>query len=157
MGNLEDGVGELQVLSLLVKDALFVSTDSVQFIEVGDDFSRSLVPSSVVPEMEIRVLKEGVEMDRDSRPLKSLLPCQLAVSDRVIKKALEIQHYVGIECQGSNEQFLALLMAIEGGHAQLKNSDSKKQRELKRLSCSINYEGSSSKERSKGRWSIFSP
>ncbi|KAF5470834.1 hypothetical protein F2P56_011322 [Juglans regia] len=61
-----------------------------------------------------------------------------------------------MECMGYEEQFLALLTTIEAGHSQSKKSRSKNQRELKRLTWSMNYEGSSSHERSKGKGLYFS-
>lgn len=63
----------------------------------------------------------------------------------------EIQKCVGIECEGFEEPFMALLTAIKAGHAQIKKLGSKKQMELKRLTWSINYKGSSSRGKSKGR------
>lgn len=56
-----------------------------------------------------------------------------------------------MECEGFEEQFMDLLTTIEAGHAQFKKSYFKKQRELKRLTWSINYEGSANRERSKGK------
>lgn len=53
--------------------------------------------------------------------------------------------------RGLEIDIMALLTAIETNHAQFKKSDSKKQRELKRLTWSLNYEGSASCERSKGK------
>ena len=58
---------------------------------------------------------------------------------------------VGIECDGYEEQFIALLTAMEAGHRQNKKGESKKSRELKRLMWSMNSEGGSSRNRAKGK------
>lgn len=49
-------------------------------------------------------------------PLNFFFPNQ--ASDWVIHKVKEIQHNVGIECDGNEEQFMALLTTIEAGHQQ---------------------------------------
>lgn len=54
-------------------------------------------------------------------------------------------------CDGYEDQFLALLMAIESSHADSKNLLSQKQRELKRSMRFINYDGNTSRDRVKGR------
>lgn len=56
-----------------------------------------------------------------------------------------------IECEGFEEQFLALLTTIEDGYVQQKKSGSKKQRKLMRLTWSLDFEGSLSRERTQGK------
>ena len=49
---------------------------------------------------------------------------------------------------------MALLVAMEAGRSTIMKSAVKKERELKRLQCSINYdnkEGASGRDRTKGR------
>lgn len=70
-------------------------------------------------------------------PLNCLLPDQSYVSDWVFNKVKEIQHYVAVECEGYEEQFMALHAAIKCDHTQVTNSASKKQWELKRLMWSL--------------------
>lgn len=68
-------------------------------------------------------------------------------SNWVLQKEEEIHDCVGISCEGLKEQFKTLLTIIEAGQHILARSFSEKERELKRLSCSINYdvrEGSAS-------------
>lgn len=65
--------------------------------------------------------KEGVDMDGEPIPRKSLPLCQ-PTTNWVIHKVQEIQRYVGIECEGFEEQFIALLTAIKVGNTQLKKS-----------------------------------
>jgi len=60
-------------------------------------------------------------------------------SDWMMRKVDEIKDCVGISCVGFEEQFRALLIAIEVGQPSLARSALKKERELMRLSCSINY------------------
>lgn len=50
----------------------------------------------------------------DPIPLNSFHP---SISDWVIKKALEIKHYVRISCMGFEGELVALLTAIEAGYA----------------------------------------
>lgn len=49
-----------------------------------------------------------------------------------------------------------LLISIGSSHAQLKKSDSKKWRKLKRLAWSLNYEGSASRESYKEKGIVHS-
>lgn len=84
-------------------------------------------------------------------PLSCLFPDQSNASDWVFKTVKDIQEIVGLKCEGYEEQFMALLTAIEAGHQQQKKIGSKKQRELRRLTWSLNSEGSSSRERTKGK------
>ncbi|KAG6703730.1 hypothetical protein I3842_07G100400 [Carya illinoinensis] len=59
--------------------------------------------------------------------------------DWVLRKVKEIRNCVGISCDGFEEQFRALRIAIKVGQFALARSTSKKERELKRLECIINY------------------
>lgn len=63
----------------------------------------------------------------------------------------EIQNFVGIDCDGYKEQFLALFTAIEAGHHKKNKGELKKHWELKRLDWSMNMEGSSNCGRVKGK------
>lgn len=58
----------------------------------------------------------------------------------MIRKIDEIKECVEISCKEYEKQFKALLIAIEAGQPSLARFASKKERELKRLSCSINYD-----------------
>lgn len=72
----------------------------------------------------------------------------------VFKKVEEIQEVIEISFGGYEEQFKALLVALEASHSK---SASKRDRELKKLTCSINYdvkEGSGGRDRSRGRGNI---
>jgi hypothetical protein len=71
----------------------------------------------------------------------------------------DIRHFIGLSCDGFEGQFMALFTAIKASHNQegwVSNSKTafRSNRELKRLSCSINYDstgGNSSRSRVKGR------
>lgn len=52
----------------------------------------------------------------------------------------ELQECVGISCKGFEEQFKALLVAIDAGRSMVSKSAAKKEREFKRLICHINYD-----------------
>lgn len=69
----------------------------------------------------------------------------------VFNKVKEIQQLVGVECEGYKEQFMALLAAIDFDHSLVMKSAFEKQRELKRLTWSLNCEGSASRHRSEGK------
>lgn len=51
----------------------------------------------------------------------------------------EIKNLVGISCEGYEEQFRALTTTIEASHPAQARSASKKDKELKKLGCMINY------------------
>jgi hypothetical protein len=84
-------------------------------------------------------------------------------SDWVLQCAKEIRCVVGVSCEGFEEQFMAILTAIEAGRPQkvrgsFSNCGSKGNRELKRLECSINYDSkfeNSSRAFGKERGSSF--
>lgn len=68
----------------------------------------------------------------------------------------EIQRSVGVSCEGFEDQFTARLTIIEAAHSLDKKSASKKHGELKKLSWSLNYEGSASSARSKVKGTVSS-
>ena len=80
-------------------------------------------------------------------------------SSWVLQKVKDIRHFIGLSCNGFEGQFMALFTAIKTSHNQegwVSNSKTafRCNRELKRLSCSINYDstgGNSSRSRVKGR------
>ncbi|KAG6684306.1 hypothetical protein I3842_12G056500 [Carya illinoinensis] len=89
-------------------------------------------------------------------PLNCMYPDPSSASDWVFQTVNDIKDMVGLKCEGYEEQFMALLTAIEVGHQQQRKTGSKKQRELNRLTWSMNSEGSSSRERSKGKGLAYS-
>ncbi|KAG6711271.1 hypothetical protein I3842_05G044200 [Carya illinoinensis] len=125
-------------------DDLFLSDEENQIGEVGfvvgDENSEE--------QMEFRI--------QNPIPLNCLFPDQSNASDWVFNTVKDIQEIVGLKCEGYEEQFMALLTAIEAGHQQHKKLDSKKQRELKRLTWSMNSESSNSRDRSKGKGVVYS-
>lgn len=60
-------------------------------------------------------------------------------SDWVLRKVEELSSFLRISYAGYEEQFRALITTIEAGHPAMARSAAKKERELKRLECSINY------------------
>lgn len=87
------------------------------------------------------MVPQWLSKDDDPTPLTFFkLPRQSL--EWVLHKAKEIQQFVGSSCDEFEEKFMALLMAIEVAHSYDKKSDSNKHRKLKRLSWSLNYEGS---------------
>lgn len=82
-----------------------------------------------------------------------------SASSWVLQKVEDVYHCVGLSCDGFEGDLIALLTAIEASHNRgewVSNSKSaiRGKRELKRLSCSINYDltgGSSSRSTVKGR------
>ncbi|XP_040989014.1 uncharacterized protein LOC121236643 [Juglans microcarpa x Juglans regia] len=88
------------------------------------------------------VLEEGSEGLKGSISSVEEVPClewPCNSSDWVLRKVEEIRDVVGISCHGFEEHFRALLIAIEAGQPALAKSAAKKERELKRLECSITY------------------
>ncbi|KAF5480112.1 hypothetical protein F2P56_000881 [Juglans regia] len=80
---------------------------------------------------------EGEEaVGEDPTPL-SMFPPSIS-SEWVLKKVEELQSCMGILCVGYEEQFKALIIAIEAGQH---GAGSKRDSELKRLTWSINYDG----------------
>lgn len=72
-------------------------------------------------------------------------------SNRFLKKVDEIQECIEIYCEGFENQFNALLIVIEAGQPPLARSYTKKDRKLKRLVCSVNYDSQEGSGRSKFR------
>ncbi|KAG6700305.1 hypothetical protein I3842_08G105600 [Carya illinoinensis] len=148
-----------------------------QNMELVEDSSVSFHQSNLAENTDISVVPESQEInkmnsvvewegcnslddeiengDRTPFPLNCELPGDFDTSTWVFNKVKDIQHVVGLKCVGYEEQFLALLTAIEAGHMIDKKMGSKKQRELKRLNWSLN-EGSSSRDRSKGKGTVVS-
>lgn len=60
-------------------------------------------------------------------------------SNWVLNEVKEIQEHVGISCEGLEEQFRALHIAMKMGHSLASKSASKRDTELRRFTCSINY------------------
>jgi hypothetical protein len=77
----------------------------------------------------------------------------------VLQKVKEICHQVGLSCEGFVKELMTLLSIIEASHFQKESTSRSKMvvkvnKELKRLSCSINYNSkaeNSSRGRVKGR------
>jgi hypothetical protein len=73
----------------------------------------------------------------------------------VLQTVKEICHFVGLLCEGFEEELLALFTTIEASHSHKESASSSKlgkrsSRELSRLSCSINYDSCSSASRGIG-------
>lgn len=113
-----------------------------------------------LPKMEEqdRLVSDEEEMGSSS-PLQ-MIPLQMVTKetlDWVFKKVKEIQSCVGLFYDGYEEQLMALLVAIEAGRSTAEKSTVRRERELRRLHCSINYdnkEGTSGRDRVKGREAI---
>lgn len=78
-------------------------------------------------------------------PLEYEKSTRINSSNWVLEKVKEIRHLVGISCEGFEGEFMALFTAIEAGHYKNETTSSskmrnRKSRELKRLSCFINYD-----------------
>lgn len=56
------------------------------------------------------------------------------------RKVKELKDCVGISCERYEEQFIALLIAIEASQHSLAKSATRKEKELKKLLYSINYD-----------------
>lgn len=133
--------------------------DSVE--GVTSDEESALALSHHLGMTEISVVEtqdlSGVSKEVDPTPLNFLFPSQSGVSDWIFDKVKEILKIVGAECEGYEEQFMAFLTTIKAWHQQHRKNASKKQRELNRLTWSLNTEGSSSRGRLKGKGLTFSP
>ncbi|KAG7970238.1 hypothetical protein I3843_07G072300 [Carya illinoinensis] len=81
--------------------------------------------------------------------LPPALPWSDPQTDWVLKKVEDIWHCAGISCVGFEDQLTALFTAIAAEQSHHLRSASKRERELKRFSCSVNYdrESSASSER----------
>lgn len=75
-----------------------------------------------------------------------------------MRKVEELKDCVGITCDGFGKQFKALIITIEVGQPSLTKSIARKERELKKLSYSINYNNKSAFcGKGKNRAVIYSP
>lgn len=63
--------------------------------------------------------------------LPPALDWNLSASNWVLRKVEELKDCVGITCEGNEDQFRALLIAIEAGQPSLAKSAVRKERELK--------------------------
>ncbi|KAG2685690.1 hypothetical protein I3760_10G137600 [Carya illinoinensis] len=131
--------------------------------EVGEEGEADLGSSLLVPftDMGIEGDVVGNEGD-DPSPLCSLppaLPWSDPQTDWVLKKVEDIRHCARISCVGFEDQLTALFTAIVAEQSHHLRSASKRERELKRLSCSVNYdrEGSASRERITDRVTLGDP
>lgn len=91
----------------------------------------------------------------DPMPLNFMFPDKSNISDWVLHMVKDIQQVVGLKCEGYEEQFWALLTTIKVRHQQQRKVGSKKQCELNRLTWSMNLEGSSIRDRSKGKGLVY--
>lgn len=102
--------------------------------------------------LEEEILEEQLEfITQNPTPLNCLFLDQSSALDWVFNIVKDIQDLVGLKCEGYEEQFMALLTAIEAGHQQKKKAGLKRERELRRLTWSMNSEGSSCRDGSKGK------
>ena len=108
-------------------------------------------------ELEVVVSPSGVE---DSSPGVEVSP-----SDWVLGKSKRIGKVLGASYHGNEERINRLLMEIDGRRPQIScevggvkklKEGRKGTRELKRLTCSINYESESAKSRGKSRERVLS-
>ncbi|KAG6706344.1 hypothetical protein I3842_07G219300 [Carya illinoinensis] len=96
-------------------------------------------------------------------PLCSLPPTEPSADpqvDWIFQKIKDMSHFLGMSCEGYEDQLQALLIAIKSGQPLLARLAMKKDRELKRLACSINYdarEGSVCRGRHKDRVNLGDP
>ncbi|KAG6649770.1 hypothetical protein CIPAW_07G233500 [Carya illinoinensis] len=138
-----------------------VEEESGSDIEVEEEaFSGTdlLVPFS---DMENEGKDKG-NQGEDFSPICTLppaLPWSDPQTDWVLKKVEDIRHCAGISCIGFEDQLTALFTAIAAEQSHTLRSASKKERELKRLSCTLNYgrEGSTSRERLTDRVNLGDP
>ncbi|KAF5469324.1 hypothetical protein F2P56_013408 [Juglans regia] len=145
----------------MVPAKLSVKPLEVSESEVGDeeseDFMHSVEDDLALSEACDQLGLEDFSVGEDFQNFQSNNPIPLnycfpnQASDWVLHKVKEIQHFVGISCEGYEEQFIALLTAMEVGNQQKKKGDLKQNRELKRLMWSMNLEGSPSRSRVKGK------
>lgn len=106
----------------------------------------SRVPCSQLVVSGLVELEGGVfEFDEDFTPsLLCSMPLALewntSASDWVMRKVEELKECVNIYCGGYEEQFKALLIAIEAGQPSLAKSVVRKERELKKFFCFIKFD-----------------
>lgn len=75
--------------------------------------------------MELPLVLQWFSRDGDPTPLNSKFPGQCW--DWILHKVKETQQFVGLNCDGFEEQFMTLFTAVEVAHAQ-GNKLSKKNR-----------------------------
>ncbi|XP_040988756.1 uncharacterized protein LOC121236396 [Juglans microcarpa x Juglans regia] len=143
-----EDLGGLEMVSYAPAMEVGDTVDEVRSVEEGTLWKQSLI------------FEDSEEEEMGSLSPLQTLPPQIAprASDWVLKKVGELQGWVGLTCDRYEERFMALLIAMEAGRPTAMKSAVRKERELKRLECSINYdnkEGTSGRDRSKGRDSIF--
>ncbi|KAG6712711.1 hypothetical protein I3842_05G115900 [Carya illinoinensis] len=108
-------------------------------------------------------LTEMNETEDIPSPLCSLsptVPWDVSQPDWVIQKVNDMCQFMGMSCEGFEDQMQALFIAIRAGQPSHAKSVGKKERELRRLTCSINYgtrEGSASRGRTKDRVNLGDP
>ncbi|XP_042952731.1 uncharacterized protein LOC122289632 isoform X1 [Carya illinoinensis] len=96
-------------------------------------------------------------------PLCSLPPTEPSADphvDWIFQKVKDMSYCLGMSCEGYEDQLQALLITIKSGQPLLARSSMKKDRELKKLACSINYdawEGSACRGRHKDRVNLGNP
>lgn len=129
----------------LGQNSLQGTQEDFSILEIG---TQDLVGSE---ESTLTLVTQGVNRDEEPVQLNFFMPDHFRASSWVLLKVKEIQQFVNMGCEGFENQFLALFMAIESSHVDLKKSGSQKYRELKRLTCSINYEDRASRDRVKGK------
>lgn len=106
-----------------------ISVDSDSVGGPGNSEKGALDGAMVVFEAtrgEVMTVARRVDVGRGRSSVEGAKPTPLnsfhpRVSDWIIKKAIEIKHYVGITYEGFEEEFLVLLIAIEAGSVQSSN------------------------------------
>ncbi|KAG7943367.1 hypothetical protein I3843_15G034500 [Carya illinoinensis] len=116
-----------------VEEVSLVEDTYRQGVQEAEFVLNSLVPIQLAKETGMVQAEESEPV-----PLNCLNPEQPRISDWVFNTVKDIQHLVGLRCEGYEEQFMALLTAIETGHHEHRKIESKKQRELRRLNWSMN-------------------
>lgn len=100
-------------------------------LQWGNLFENKRLDSNIqMDEVEVASVEEELG---SPMPLR-MLPPQIAskeILDWVLKKVEEIQVCMGLSCEGYEEQFKALLEAIEAGRSTTMKSVVRKERELK--------------------------
>ncbi|XP_035543339.1 uncharacterized protein LOC118347632 [Juglans regia] len=133
---------------------LLVRSSSDELVDGVDSLINNMGVNGETNKLMVSVIpKNSIGEEGTLTPLCTLPPSDYRSYSThwIFKKVEELQKIFGVSFGGYEEQFMALLVAIEASRSK---SASKQDRELKRLTCSINYdvkEGSSGRVRSKGR------
>lgn len=109
-------------------------------MDMEDQFQPQQLDFTQDSELAVTVFDNVQSVGRmeEPTPLCTLPPNPvLCVSDWVFKKVEEMQSVFGFSYIGFEDQVRALLIAIENNRSK---STTKRERRLKRLSCSMNYE-----------------